>query len=76
MTRAEILEARRQLTNLRMAYIGKLQGKYDNALNDYDEQYYASLRELQAECGKTGHTRTVDMRIRCSICDKFLRSDE
>lgn len=76
MTRAEILEARRQLQATRFAFITKCQERMDNAMNDYDTEYYAHLRALQEECGKTGHTREPNMQIRCTTCDKYLRSGE
>ncbi len=69
MTRAEILEARRQLTSLRLKY-------QKEVMQAYDKEYYAELRKLQEECGKIGHSKGYyyDNGIgtawyRCPTCD-------
>lgn len=73
MTRAEILEARRQLQQTRMDFLRLETEKYDLAVNEYDSLYYEQLGKLQDECGKLGHSLTLQGGTRCATCDKALR---
>lgn len=72
MTRAEILEARRQLQGTRFAFLRAETEKFDMIVNDYDVEYYAALNKLQIECGKIGHSLTTHAGTRCATCDKAL----
>lgn len=72
MTRAEILEARRQLQQTRMDFLRLETEKYDLAVHEYDDLYYDQLEKLQAECEKLGHSTVTGITTRCSTCDKAL----